>query len=282
MSVPVTSDFEVIAQNWRPEPATTTGRIEAGPVEKLAALLGLPTPPEDLPPFWHEVQLREALALAEVGDDGHPKGGALLPPLADRRRMFGGGTVEQTMPLRIGDVATRVSKVAGIRVRQGRSGALLLVTEEHLWSVEGDERLRESRDIVYRRAADIGAPTVQPSEADSREAPEAGETLVADERLLLAYSALTYNLHRIHYDDPYVRHIEHHPGLVVHGPLLALWCAEHARRRIGAAPRRVTYRLTSTAYVGHDIGIVSSETDGALAVEATSQGRTCVRMSVSA
>jgi 3-methylfumaryl-CoA hydratase len=278
VSAVTTKDFEEISAGWRPDPATVTGRIELAPLERLAALLNVPAPGPGgaLPPLWHEVQLRDAPAPADLGEDGHPRSGALLPPLADRRRMFGGAVVEHQAPLRVDDVATRTSKVADVRVRPGRSGTLLLVTEEHVWSVGGEERLRERRDIVYRRAADIVAPTVVlvDSEPDS-------EALVADERYLFAYSALTYNLHRIHYDATYVREVEGYPGLVVHGPLLALWCAEHARRRLGREPASLAYRLTSTAYVGHPVAVISNAAvDGALTVEARSQGRTCVRMTV--
>jgi len=39
--------------------------------------------------------------------------------------------------------------------------------------------------------------------------------------LLFRYSALTFNSHRIHYDRRYVTEVEHYPGLVVHGPLIA-------------------------------------------------------------
>jgi hydroxyacyl-ACP dehydratase HTD2-like protein with hotdog domain len=39
---------------------------------------------------------------------------------------------------------------------------------------------------------------------------------------LFRFSALTFNGHRIHYDQPYVTAVEGYPGLVVHGPLIAL------------------------------------------------------------
>lgn len=264
--------FDDIAAHWRPEPVSVTGVVEPGTTAKLAALLGVPTPGpgDELPPLWHEVHLRDAVNLADLGEDGHPRGGALLPPLADRRRMFGGGTVEVLAPLRVGDRATRSSRVDDVRVREGRSGTLLLVTEEHVWSVGGQDRLRERRDIVYRRAADIRPSAVPESSTDPG--------MIADERYLFAYSALTYNLHRIHYDDRYARDVEGHPGLVVHGPLLALWCAEYARAR--TAVTSLTYRLTATAYVGRPVTVDGHEEDGALVVEARSQGRTCVRMTV--
>ncbi|MEX5635433.1 FAS1-like dehydratase domain-containing protein [Parafrankia sp. FMc2] len=308
MSVAAT-EFEEIAASWRPGPSVTTGRLESGPTEKLAALLGVPAPGDGgpLPPLWHEIHLRDTVGMDALGADGHPRSGALLPPLADRRRMFGGATVELTAPLRVGDEAVRTSQVADVRIREGRSGTLLLVTEEHRWTVAGEERLRELRNIVYRRAADVGAPAPpRPASGEASKTAQAAqtsqtarsretarvcqtdqplETRVADERYLFAYSALTYNLHRIHYDAAYTREVEHHPALVVHGPLLVLWCAEHARRQLAVASGKIVYRLTSPAYVGHEVAITSkpadgTPADGTLTVEATSQGRTCARMTV--
>lgn len=44
---------------------------------------------------------------------------------------------------------------------------------------------------------------------------------MADSTLLFRYSALTFNGHRIHYDQHYARVVEGYAGLVVHGPLTA-------------------------------------------------------------
>ncbi|GGF48224.1 hypothetical protein GCM10011519_22760 [Marmoricola endophyticus] len=271
--------FEEVAATWRPAPAVADGVVEESAAGRLAALLGVdpPVAGAPLPPLWREAQLRDAPALADLGPDGHPLGGALLPPLADRRRMFGGGTVEVVAPLRVGEHASRRSEVADVRVRDGRSGRLLLVTEEHTWSVGGEERIRERRDVVYRRAEDVGAGAAGPG----GDRPE-GWSTTPDERLLFAYSALTYNLHRIHYDAPYARDVEHHPALVVHGPLLALWCAERARTVLGRAPGALAYRLTATAYVGDEVVVTDApdEDTGGLHLEAWSQGRCCARMDV--
>ena len=45
--------------------------------------------------------------------------------------------------------------------------------------------------------------------------------MTADPVLLFRYSALTFNGHRIHYDQPYATAVEGYAGLVVHGPLIA-------------------------------------------------------------
>ena len=57
--------------------------------------------------------------------------------------------------------------------------------------------------------------------------------------MLFRFSALTYNRHRIHYDQPYATGVEGYPGLVVHGPLLALLLLElpRASLRSGGSPR---------------------------------------------
>jgi len=39
--------------------------------------------------------------------------------------------------------------------------------------------------------------------------------------LLFRSRHLTFNSHRIHYDQPYATQVEGYPGLVVHGPLIA-------------------------------------------------------------
>lgn len=62
------------------------------------------------------------------------------------------------------------------------------------------------------------------------EAPALHEVQTASETLLFRYSAITFNAHRIHFDLPYAQKVEHYPGLVIHGPLQAMWLIEAARR----------------------------------------------------
>jgi 3-methylfumaryl-CoA hydratase len=273
----VTNAFDDIASTWRPAPTSLTGTADGAQVHKLAAFLGVepPSTGDALPPLWHEVLLRDATPMNLLGEDGHPQGGALLPPLPDRRRMFGGSTVQVTAPLRMGEAISRKSEVTDVRATSGRSGDLLVVTEEHQWTAEGADRFHERRQIVYRRAADIGA---QPVPSEGAAPDDVTWSVAPDQRHLFAYSALTYNLHRIHYDAPYATGVEGHPALVVHGPLLALWCSEQARTQLGILPSRVEFTLTSTAYLGHEVSVTTRQDDDGLQVEAWSQGRRCIQM----
>ncbi|MCV5169285.1 hypothetical protein OFC04_27675, partial [Escherichia coli] len=71
-------------------------------------------------------------------------------------------------------------------------------------------------------------------------------SLTPDPVLLFRYSALTFNGHRIHYDEPYVREVEGYPGLVVHGPLIAtLLMQAAADSRPGARFEGFTFRARS-------------------------------------
>jgi 3-methylfumaryl-CoA hydratase len=71
---------------------------------------------------------------------------------------------------------------------------------------------------------------------------------------LFRFSALTANSHRIHYDERYATKVEGHPGVIVHGPLVAMLGLELARQYAGV--RRVgtfAYRLTHPAVSGSDL-----------------------------
>ena len=247
--VGVPTAFAEVLDGWSPASETVTGELDPWPATALAALLGADplTPGEPLPPLWHEVYLRTAHPVSVLAEDGHPLADALVPPLADRRRMFGGGRLRVGQPLRVGEVATRTSAVADIRARQGRSGWLLLVTERHDFAVGGSLRVREERDIVYRMASDMARPT---RSAEPVATGPVAYRIEPDERLLFCMSALTYNAHRIHYDRDFTVGVEGHPDLLVHGPLLALGTVEAARRHDPREIAAVDYRLVSPAYVG--------------------------------
>ncbi len=255
-------EFAEVLDGWAPAPEVVHGALDPWPAAALAALLGRPAPGpgEPLPPLWQEVYLRAAHAVSELADDGHPGAGSLVPPLRDRRRMFGGGRITVHRPLLVGEPATRTSSVAGVRARQGRSGWLLLVTEQHEVCVDGAVRVREERDIVYRRAADVGrtaAAAAAPAPADPPD-----YTIEPDERLLFCMSALTYNAHRIHYDRDFTVGVEGHPDLLVHGPLLALGAVETVRRQDPREIARMQYRLVSPAYLGRGtIGFACTRDD---------------------
>jgi 3-methylfumaryl-CoA hydratase len=121
-----------------------------------------------------------------------------------------------------------VSRIKSIEPKTGSTGDMLFVTVEHTLSGPRGLSLVEDHDIVYREAA---RPDEKPRPA--RPAPTDAtwtRTVSPDPVLLFRFSALTFNGHRIHYDQPYVTGVEGYPGLIVHGPLLGMLQIELARR----------------------------------------------------
>ncbi len=252
------TDLEDAIAGWAPEPVETTGTTTAWSVAAVSGLFDLdPVAGEGdpLPPMWHWFGFLAHPRSGELGDDGHLEAGHFLPPLAQRRRMMAGGRLRVTRPMRVGETLTRRSSLVRADVKHGRSGDMLLVSVRDEFLDGGAEPVvTEETDIVYRsqapgQARGLGFET--PSDA----APVTGDeavVLVPDATLLFRFSALTYNTHRIHYDQPYVTAVEGYPGLVVHGPLLALMLLEIPRRH--RPDRRVAaldYRLQRPAFAGH-------------------------------
>ncbi|MEE2983839.1 MAG: hypothetical protein VX929_11145 [Pseudomonadota bacterium] len=51
-------------------------------------------------------------------------------------------------------------------------------------------------------------------------------TFTATNVSLFLYNAAIWNPHRIHYDERYVTEVEHHPGIVIDGPLQGDWLTQ--------------------------------------------------------
>jgi 3-methylfumaryl-CoA hydratase len=259
-NAPTASAAGALAQaltGWTPGAMHSSRRVDPWPAAAFAALLDTEPPPlgpgDPLPPLWHWFTLLEHPAQAELGADGHPAQGHFLPPIPHRRRMFAGGRYRRHRPILIGDDLACRSTLAEVSVKQGRTGELAFVTVRHELSVDGIPVGVEEQDIVYRSQPEGTArthtasapPTAAPSTSDWR------LTQPTDPVLLFRFSALTYNGHRIHYDTPYATDVEGYPGLVVHGPLLALLALELPRRH--APTETVTefaYRLIRPAFAG--------------------------------
>ncbi len=280
---------EVIA-GWAPAPTETTETIAAEPAIALSGLLdrepAVTAPGDPIPPLWHWLYFLDRPATSELGPDGHPAAGHFMPPIPQRRRMYAGGRASYTGAFRFGDQITRRSELADATVKQGRTGELLFVTVRSVFTRAGAVIATEEQDVVYRSgppAAGGPAGPRGPSEAaglatGGSAGPRAFNgaagpapwqiQIVPDPVLLFRFSALTYNAHRIHYDADYATGVEGHPGLVVHGPLLALLCFELPRR---PAPRqRVTqlsFRARSPVYVGQRCTVTGGPRDDGCAMQ---------------
>ena len=188
----------------------------------LLATLGRDEGPgagDPLPPFFHHIYFWDARPPGALGRDGHPKVGGLIPDLGLPRRMWAGGRLEFNVPLRLGLSAEKRSICERVEEKTGRTGPLGFVTLRHEYWQEGHLCLTEWQDLVYREDPTEGSAKPSPPTARVDELECLVKTF--DTTALFRYSALTFNGHRIHYDDDYARSVERYDGLVVHGPLLA-------------------------------------------------------------
>lgn len=214
-----------------------------------------PTPEGVAPAGIHWCLSPAIRPMEELGPDGHPTRNLVLPPVPLPRRMWAGGSVETFDPLRVGDRTVRVSTIADVVRKEGRTGELWFVAVDHEYSTGRGLALRERQNIVYRAAA-------VPGGEHSRSAPPAPPrpraahwTVPTSPVLLFRYSAITFNGHRIHYDYPYVTEVEGYGGLVVHGPLQAALLLNLAAAQSGRAPARFTYRAVAPAIAGGEIEV---------------------------
>ncbi len=242
---------------WAPGPAETAGTIGPWPILALSGVLDCEPPAtaggDPIPPLWHWLFFLDHPAQRELGPDGHPAAGHFMPPIPQRRRMYAGGRVSYASPLRCGDEITRRSELAASTVKQGRTGELLFVTIRSVFTRHGETVATEEQDLVYRSGppAPAGAGGHQPPAPRPDGDAAWRMRVVPDPVLLFRFSALTYNAHRIHYDARYAAEVEGHPGLVVHGPLLALLCAELPRRHLpGRRVGQLSFRARSPLYAG--------------------------------
>jgi len=214
--------------DWLNKEAVIEDDITAFPLTAMAATLDREESGDTVPPLWHWLYFLPIAPLSEVGPDGHPKRGDFLPPVPLPRRMWAGGRLTFHSPLKVGEHAKRTSTIANIEDKTGRSGRLVFVTVQHAIEVDGELKLEEEHDIVYRDAPQEGARP--PQAALAPEGETWSRTIDADAVMLFRYSALTFNGHRIHYDYPYVTEVEGYPGLIVHGPLIATLLVDLVRR----------------------------------------------------
>lgn len=256
--------------------------ITPGPAMRLLATLDdVDTVLSDesmLPPLWHWLYFLPGAPRRELGVDGHPDRGGFLPPVNLPRRMFAGGRFVFPVPLVIGHPARRDSEIVSVARKQGRSGPLVFVRVRHRVCQNGRLCVEEVRDIVYTGYG--SQPKIPERDAEWSPPPAGAEACIIDPDpvLLFRYSALTFNSHRIHYDQPYVANVEGYPGPLVHGPLLATLLMEHLRHD-RARVREFRFRARAPLFCGSPFRTLAQPTgervrlwaespDGSVAVEA--------------
>lgn len=229
-------------------------------LKRFRATLGAYTKlDENIPLGLHWCLAQPAADPDTLGLDGHPAKGGFLPPVPLPRRMWASGRLQFHKSPNIDAPIQRISTVTDVTLKQSAaSGPLVFVQVDHQHVQSGATLIEESQTLVYRKPAAFKPapiPDQIPSSAHSL-------NIMPDSTLLFRYSALTFNGHRIHYDQPYTTAEEGYPGLVVHGPLMATLLMNLAQSsRPNTRLRVFQFRGLAPAFVdqGLELAIVDDE-----------------------
>ena len=244
-------------QEWVGREEAAHDEVTLPAVRRLAALLDL-APDEyrrgqAIPGGWYVVLFGAEARQSALGPDGHPAKGQFLPPVPLPRRMFAGRRVWFHERLRIGDEVSRVSRIASITPKQGRSGAMCFVTVRHEISSPRGLAVVEEQDLVYREASPAAPARREASPAPQPDPLDWTRTLTPDPTMVFRYSAITFNAHRIHYDAAYAREQEGYPDLVVNGGLTTSLLWEFAQSRTGTAIKSSASRNVKALFVNRPL-----------------------------
>ena len=125
-TIDATLDGEVL-RRWLGRRREVTDTIHAAPAARLHATLDRagapPTVGDALPAAWHWLYFLEASPLGEAGRDGHAERGEFLPPVALPRRMWGGGRLEFSRAITIGETIKKQSTITDITPKKKDAAA---------------------------------------------------------------------------------------------------------------------------------------------------------------
>jgi 3-methylfumaryl-CoA hydratase len=241
-----------------------TAQLTKGLRATLFQEIGEPKPGDAAPFTTHWCLGQPVFPMSELGPDGHPTRGGFLPPVPLPRRMWAGGELEFVDALRVGDVATRSSRISDVTMKTGSTGVLCFVSVQHEVTTSRGLAIRERQDIVYREVSGP-APAAPAKSPPPPPVAQHRETHASDPVLLFRYSALTFNGHRIHYDRDYVTKVEGYPGLIFHGPLQASFIVELAAKLHGGQPpKKLSYRGVQPLFEGSEFSINANTTDSGM------------------
>lgn len=256
---------QVLDPNQLSNLAFTLGRLDVGGVTvSEAEVLPAGTP---VPPGYHLVYFTPGGREQDLGRDGTDRGFNAQAPFT--RRMWAGGAMKWTpgVDLRIGDTVEERTRLlsAAPKTSQSTGNAMVLVeVEKEFWGPRG-LALVDRRSWIFRPAVEeqvetrVDLPPFINSQdittiEDSHGPEGLTRTFCWSPVGLFRFSAITFNAHKIHYNEDWAHRVESHPGIVVHGPmnlinLLNYWQDAHGAG-VDRSVHSITYRAVAPIYGG--------------------------------
>lgn len=250
-------------REWIGRRETAVDYITVPAVHRLAATLDrddpMPQAGDPLPAGWHVILFPRVVRQSQIGPDGHPQRGDFVPPVPLPRRMNGGKRLTFHSDLRVGDEVHRDSVIQDLQFKKGRGGRMVVVTVRTDVSSPRGLAVTEEQDILYRDEADSSAPSPTPTPAPTSARWQ--RRWIPDPVMLFRFSAITFNGHRIHYDEPYVTRTEGYPERIVNGSLSALLVFELARQNVKVPVSRVSVRNMRAMFVNRPLTVCGESSE---------------------
>ncbi|KAL9949767.1 hypothetical protein ACHAO3_001988 [Verticillium nonalfalfae] len=293
---------QVVDGNQLQKLSLTLGRRQLA--RDLDVSISAPPTGTPLPHGYHLVYFTPNGIEGELGADGTDK--TFNAPSPFSRRMWAGGKMMWPAgeePIRVGDEVEERTRLLGATAKASRRGEdmVLVDVEKEFWGPNG-LALVDRRSWIFR-------PEIHPEATATTPPPKSHENLVRGpstcediayehdapplRRLswssvgLFRFSALTFNGHKIHYNQGWARDVEGHPGVVVHGPLnlismLDYWRDVHGK---GQSPREIAYKALSPIYAGETfdirtVGERGSRDDKSWDISVEKEGIVCMKAQI--
>ncbi len=248
---------------WIGRVRTTEDDIGMMSVRRVAATFDVDPdsikPGDKLPPHWFTVFFNQTIVQSELGPDGHPNKGIVLPPIPMPRRMGAGRKVQILDCLRAGEPAVQKAEVVDIVPKTGRSGDIFVLTMRFTIEQHGKVIAVETFDAIYRPAVPPGQKTTATVPTPARTDHKWHEITQLANTLNFRYGAITWNAHRIHYDADYTRGEEGYPATVSNGGLSMHLMVNSALRHARGDLTGFTARLVHPLWVGELIDVRGEE-----------------------
>ncbi|KAK5994805.1 Mesaconyl-C(4)-CoA hydratase [Cladobotryum mycophilum] len=268
--------------------------IDRNQLRKLALTLNRPISPADdsrselftfttVPPGYHLVYFTPEDIESGLGPDGSDQTFNALAPFT--RRMWAGGKMvfDPKHPLQTDLPAEEHTKLVNAIAKTNKAGEeMVLVEVEKKFYRKGQLSVIDQRSWMFRPSLETGViRKMRPNEGDVL-APSSWKEISVENSAypvwqlswspvgLFRFSALTFNGHKIHYNEDWTRTAEGHPNAVVHGPLNLINLLDYWRNvhgcdkfgRQGGGPREIRYRAISPVYAGEKYQIRTGEITG--------------------
>lgn len=199
-------------------------RADVAAPSRLAALhdlIGLSEPAprvgDDLSPLTHWLYFQSWARTSQTTESGEFLDPS-LPPIELPRRQCVESRIQFHRALRVGDPIWRFARIVDAAERTGEAGPVITLLLRHEIADAEGVAITEDRRLLYtERGEPLGANAARFTRGPALWSRQ----FRADPRTLFSYSALTYDMRRVHYDRPFATFIEGHPGLLVHSDLIA-------------------------------------------------------------